>query len=93
MTNRKTPQEDVPGCIQLSVDRPATYRICVKGNLAAYWSDRMEGLQIDRQVQADGSMVTTLQGQLRDQAALSGVLTTLYDMRLPLISVECLGVT
>ena len=34
--------------------------------------------------------MTTLEGQLVDQAALFGVLVALYNMRLPLISVECL---
>jgi hypothetical protein len=33
--------------------------------------------------------VTTLSGRLLDQAALCGILNTLYDMRLPLLSVEC----
>ena len=35
-------------------------------------------------------MMTTLQGDLVDEAALFGVLKSLYDMRLPLVSVECL---
>jgi hypothetical protein len=30
--------------------------------------------------------ITTLRGQLPDQAALFGVLNALYDMRLPLLS-------
>jgi hypothetical protein len=32
--------------------------------------------------------VTVLAGHLADQAALSGVLNTLYDLHLPLLSVE-----
>ena len=34
-------------------------------------------------------LVTTLSGQLLDQSGLLGVLNTLHDLRLPLLSVEC----
>jgi hypothetical protein len=34
------------------------------------------------------SPVTTLLGELADQAALAGVLNTLYELRLPVLSVE-----
>ncbi len=34
--------------------------------------------------------VTTLDGYLADQAALSGLLNTLYDLHMLLLSVECL---
>jgi hypothetical protein len=33
--------------------------------------------------------VTTLSGQAVDQAALMGLLNSLYDLGLPLLSVEC----
>ena len=33
---------------------------------------------------------TVLVGRLRDQAALSGVLNILYELHLPVLSVECL---
>jgi len=35
--------------------------------------------------------VTTLTGEVRDQAALLGVLNALYDMGCPLLKVERLG--
>jgi hypothetical protein len=35
--------------------------------------------------------VTTLTGEVSDQAALMGVLSTLYDMGYPLLKVERLG--
>jgi hypothetical protein len=38
--------------------------------------------------EAGQQSVTTLTGQLQDQAALIGALTRLYDMRLPILSVE-----
>ena len=75
---------------QISIDQPAQYRIGVTGELEGRWSDRLGGMQISGQLQEDGSTLTTLEGQLVDQAALFGVLVALYNMRLPLISVECL---
>ena len=36
----------------------------------------------------DGAPVTTLFGSLPDQAALLGVQTALYELHLPLLSVE-----
>jgi len=39
--------------------------------------------------EADGTPVSILTDRLRDQAALLGVLNTLYDLQLPLLSVEC----
>ena len=35
--------------------------------------------------------VTTLEGELGDQASLVGVINTLYGLHLPVLSVECLG--
>jgi hypothetical protein len=39
----------------------------------------------------DGPTVSTLRGELLDQAALAGVLSALYNLHLPLVSVEYLG--
>jgi len=38
----------------------------------------------------DGDPLTTLEGTLLDQAALAGVLNTLYLLGLPVISVEAI---
>jgi hypothetical protein len=35
-----------------------------------------------------GPLVTTLLGELSDQAALAGVLNTLYELHLPVLSVQ-----
>jgi hypothetical protein len=37
-----------------------------------------------------GPPITTLTGELDDQASLTGVLRTLYELHLPVLSVECL---
>lgn len=73
-----------------SMTEPGSYRIQVKGRLEPRWSDRLGGLSITTETPEGGSVQSVLIGRLPDQAALSGVLSTLYDLRLPLVSVECL---
>jgi hypothetical protein len=77
---------------KLTVDKPATYRILVAGYLDKNWSDRFGGLTIKSTIHEGKSTTTTISGSIIDQAALFGVLNALYDMRLPLLSVECLEV-
>ena len=66
----------------------ATYRIEVEGQLAESWSDRLAGMRITTRNRADQSFVTTLIGRLRDQAELSGLLNSLYDLHLSILKVE-----
>ena len=73
----------------LPFDSPAPYRIVVQGRLDETWSDRLEGMKICRATGTRDSPVTTsLEGELSDQAALAGVLNTLYELHLPVISVK-----
>ena len=63
------------------------YRIVVKGHLdedLGYW---FEGLAVACGFGEDGTPITTLSGQIADQAALHGVLAKIRDLNLPLISV------
>jgi hypothetical protein len=69
---------------------PATYRIKVQGYLDESRSDFLSGMTITTTSQGDQGVVTTLEGRVRDQAELSGVLNTLYELHLPILSVECL---
>ena len=70
---------------------PATYRIKVQGCLEESWTDRLAGMAITASSQGDEPPVTVLEGWLPDQAALAGVLNTLYELHLPLLSVEILS--
>ena len=76
-----------------TIDAPATYHIQVIGPLDETWSNRLGGLKITATRVDDQKVITSLEGKLVDQAALFGVLMALYDLRLPLLSVECLGNT
>jgi len=48
-------------------------------------------MKITMSSQGDEGVSATLVGRLKDQAELSGVLNTLYELHLPLLSVEILS--
>ncbi len=69
----------------------ATYCIEVEGHLDDSWSDRLAGMQISSRKRADQSSITTLTGRVRDQAELAGVLNSLYELHLPILSVKIIN--
>jgi hypothetical protein len=74
---------------QLQPGKPASYRITVEGSLDEKWSGRLGGMQITTTPRGDQKPVTILSGQVRDQAALMGVLNSLYELHLGILSVTC----
>jgi hypothetical protein len=78
--------------IQVPFDSPVVYRVLVQGRVASNWSDRLQGMGISQATTDSGHIVSTLMGELPDQTALVGVLNALYEMHLPVLSVECLKV-
>ena len=76
---------------EFSFDKNRKYRIRVQGSLDESWSNRLGGMRIITNIQADQEQVTILTGPLRDQAELSGVLNTLYELHLTLLSVEAVN--
>ena len=77
--------------IHLKLWAPATYRIEVQGQLNESWSDRLGGMLIKSRQRADQSTVTTLTGRVKDQAELTGVINSLYELHLPILLVEHIG--
>jgi hypothetical protein len=69
-------------------DERAIYHIRIRGHLDESWSDNLSGMRITPAPEKEGTRETLLSGELADQAALMGVLNTLYDMGFSLISVE-----
>jgi hypothetical protein len=72
----------------MNLNTPANYRIRVQGHLDDSWAERLDRLVITRAFSAQNKPITILVGHLPDQAALSNVLNALYELRLPLLSVE-----
>ncbi|MBK1826324.1 hypothetical protein [Haloferula rosea] len=76
----------------LNMSVPAIYRITVQGKLDEKLVRHLDGLNLS-EITANGETpVGVLVGRLIDQAALSGLLNSLYDLQLPIISVECINV-
>lgn len=71
-------------------DRPVTYQIIVQGWIDPNWSDLLAGMTIRQTTEGVAHSIITLEGELKDQAALAGVLNTLYELHLPLLLVMCL---
>lgn len=62
---------------------PTRYQIKVKGSLGSQWSDWFEGMSI-----ASEEGVTTITGEVADQAVLHGLLIKIRDLNLRLISIN-----
>jgi hypothetical protein len=62
----------------------AHYRITIKGALDDSWSTWFDGLTVAHDANGD----TTLEGAVRDQTALHGLLARVRDLGLTLIAVE-----
>ena len=71
------------------LDRPAYYRIRLRGRLTADWSEWFNGLTLTEGDDESGPIVT-LSGFVPDQAALQGVLNKLVSLNLQLLGVELL---
>jgi hypothetical protein len=90
----KVPDSPPLSQTQIGFEYPAVYLIRVIGCLEKSWSKRLSGLNIlsyNASITEDGIEMTALTGELIDQAALIGVLNALYNLRLTIWSVECLG--
>jgi hypothetical protein len=69
-------------------DQPATYQICVLGQIDPAMSDLLGGMTISPDTVEADHPFTTLCGEMGDQTALAGVLNTLYELHLTVISVK-----
>lgn len=73
--------------LQVTFLGPARYQIVVAGRLDEALADRLGGMRMSSAMREDETWVTTLRGQISDQAELNGVINALYDMHVPIISV------
>ena len=67
------------------------YRIEVQGHLSPNWSDRFGAMRLFSPSPQMGNPVAILRGRVSDQAELAGILNSLYDLHLPLLLVQYLG--
>ena len=76
----------------MTMGGPATYRITVQDTTDLSWTSRLAGMNISEKILDNDAVVTILVGRLPDQTALSSVLNTLYELHLPVVSVDCLEI-
>ena len=67
---------------EINISSPVNVSIEVKGSLDKTLSDLLGGLKIRNK-----SSVSYVEGIVADQAALVGILNTLFNMRFPIIKV------
>lgn len=75
----------------LKLSTPATYELRFQGFLDERWSATLGGAAIRVQSSPNRPPVTVVTGEFLDQAALAGALNLLFDLGLPLLSVQCLN--
>ena len=76
---------------EFKFSKPAIYQIKVQGEINQSWSGRFGGMQITVEKSEDRKPVSILIGRINDQSALSGILTTLYDMHLTVLLVRIIS--
>lgn len=72
----------------ITIDQPGIYRIKIQGRLSQRLQDRFDEMAIAEETNLAGVPLTTLTGQIADQAALHGLVARIRDLGLPLILVE-----
>lgn len=72
-------------------DGPATYRITVKGLIEKRYCEYLDSMHITMQSLEDGAKVTMLTGVVKDQAELVGILDSIYNLHMPILSVQNIG--
>ena len=64
------------------------YHITVEGCIDASWSEWLGRLQLDSLKEENGLIITTLSGELKDQAALRGLMNRMWDLNLVVLSLQ-----
>ena len=73
----------------IKFDAPGTYKIVVQGNLPENLHPYFANMKIVTERGKNGIFSTLLTGNIKDQAALAGILNMLYDFHYPILLVEC----
>lgn len=72
---------------RIALDEPAIYQIRLQGMISQHWLGYFDEMEISVDGE-DGTAITTLIGQIVDQAALQGMLQKIYTLGLVLLKVE-----
>jgi hypothetical protein len=75
----------------VTIDQPGVYRMKIQGRLSEGAIRRFDEMVVSVEANAAGVPITTLTGQITDQAALHGIVARIRDLGLPLLLVELVG--
>ena len=78
----------MPSKCPIKFDAPTSYRIIVRGVLPEDYYPYFEGMEIMRQKCEDETDNTVIMGKVKDQAALAGILTKLYDFHYSILLIQ-----
>ncbi len=68
---------------------PYSYEIIVEDHLGSGWEDWFDGMEFEQKYSEDNrKAITIISGDIKDQAALYGILIKLRDLGLTLVSVN-----
>lgn len=76
----------------ITLGQRAGYQIVIQGVLSEESAERVGGLVLQNERGPHGGATTTLSASISDQAQLIGLLNALYELRLPILSVEMIRV-
>ncbi|MGB5429592.1 hypothetical protein [Eudoraea sp.] len=71
-----------------SFSEPANYHIKIQGRVVESWWDRLGDMEIQIHENPGGETYSVLTGRLNDQAALSGILNSLYELHHVVLEVQ-----
>lgn len=80
--------ENQSGEKKFGFSKKAIYQIEVEGVISADWSERIRGMKIILMQRKNNKPISILTGEVADQSALAGILKTLFELHLPVISVK-----
>ncbi len=83
--NKTSPEQTI------NFSSPANVRIEVNGIIDEGMSDYLGGLTISHYTTPYKAQISCLEGTVLDQAALIGILNTLYEMRFTIFKLEIIG--
>ncbi|MBN1314838.1 MAG: hypothetical protein JXA42_05200 [Anaerolineales bacterium] len=69
-------------------DKRIFYQITIQGRLDSDWSDWLNGFEVHTETDEKGACITILDGSIKDQAALRGVLNKIWDLNLELVAIN-----
>ena len=71
-----------------SFSEPAFYHINIQGRVFESWRDRLGDMEVQIHENPGGKTFSVLKGRLNDQAALAGILNSLYELHHVVMEVQ-----